>query len=453
MADLLIVDDESNIRTHLASYVRTLGHTTELAASAEDALAAFSRHAFDVVLTDVRMAGMDGLALLKEIKRRAPDTIVVLMTAYATVADAVEAMRAGAYDYLVKPFGLDQVRLILGRALEVQSLRRENRRLHLAIDEPVLLTSASPATQRALATAERVAVSDATVLLTGESGTGKTVLARQIHAWSQRRHAPFVTIACTTLAEHLLESELFGHVKGAFTGALKNKPGRVEAAEGGTLFLDEVGELSLELQAKLLRFLEEHRFERVGGTTTARVDARVIAATNRDLEAEVATGRVREDLYFRLNVVGIRLPALRERAEDLPALIDHVIGVLAARHGRPSVRLAADARTLLQSYRWPGNVRELINALERGLVLCAGNEIGVDDLPDRLLAPAAPPRAAELEAGSRPAPPESTESLEDLERRRIAQVLADSTTLEEAAARLGINTTTLWRKRKRYGFE
>src|SRR6266481_5070287 len=450
MADLLIVDDESNIRSHLASYVRTLGHTTELAASAEEALAAFARRPFDVVLTDVRMAGMDGLALLKEVKRRTPETVVVLMTAYATVPDAVEAMRAGAYDYLVKPFGLDQVRLVVERALEVQSLRRENRRLHLAIDEPVLLTPASAAMQRALATAERVAASDATVLLTGESGTGKTVLARQIHAWSTRRHAPFVTIACTTLAEHLLESELFGHVKGAFTGALKNKPGRVEAAEGGTLLLDEVGELPLELQAKLLRFLEEHRFERVGGTTTAHVDARVIAATNRDLEVEVAAGRVREDLYFRLNVVGIHLPALRERPEDLPALIDHVLGVLAARHGRSSVHLSADARAVLESYRWPGNVRELINTLERGLVLCAGNEIEVDDLPDRLLAP--PPRGAGPAAASAPAP-DATESLEELERRRIAQVLADSTTLDEAAARLGINTTTLWRKRKRYGFE
>ena len=437
MADLLIVDDESNIRSHFASYVRTLGHGTELAASAEEALAALARRPFDIVFTDVRMAGMDGLALLKEIKRRAPETVVVLMTAYATVADAVEAMRAGAYDYLVKPFGLDQVRLVVERALELQSLRRENRRLHLAVDEPVLLTPASAAMQRALATAERVAASDATVLLTGESGTGKTVLARQIHAWSTRRHAPFVTIACTTLAEHLLESELFGHVKGAFTGALKNKPGRVEAAEGGTLFLDEVGELPLELQAKLLRFLEEHRFERVGGTTTAHVDARVIAATNRDLDAEVAAGRVREDLYFRLNVVGIHLPALRERPEDLPALIDHILGVLAARHGRASVRLSGEARTVLESYRWPGNVRELINALERGLVLCTSNEITVDDLPDRLLAPV-PARGVAVAAPST-SPPEAGESLEELERRRIAQVLAD--------------TTTLWRKRKRYGFD
>ncbi|TMA81067.1 MAG: sigma-54-dependent Fis family transcriptional regulator [Deltaproteobacteria bacterium] len=285
MADLLIVDDESNIRSHFASYVRTLGHGTELAASAEEALAALARRPFDIVFTDVRMAGMDGLALLKEIKRRAPETVVVLMTAYATVADAVEAMRAGAYDYLVKPFGLDQVRLVVERALE--------------------------------------------------------------------------------------------------------------------------------LQAKLLRFLEEHRFERVGGTTTAHVDARVIAATNRDLDAEVAAGRVREDLYFRLNVVGIHLPALRERPEDLPALIDHILGVLAARHGRASVRLSGEARTVLESYRWPGNVRELINALERGLVLCTSNEITVDDLPDRLLAPV-PARGVAVAAPST-SPPEAGESLEELE--------------------------------------
>ena len=235
----------------------------------------------------------------------------MLMTAYATVPQAVEAMRDGAYDYLVKPFALDEVGLLLARVLEVHALRRENRRLRLArldADEPVLLESASPAMQRALDVARRAAASDATLLLTGESGTGKTVLARQIHGWSARRAAPFVTITCTTLSEHLLESELFGHVKGAFTGAWKDKPGRLEAAAHGTVFLDEIGELSLELQAKLLRFLEERRFERVGGRTTLEVDARVIAATNRDLEAEVAAGRFREDLFFRLNVVGIRLP-------------------------------------------------------------------------------------------------------------------------------------------------
>ena len=442
MATVLIVDDEAHIRSHLATHVGSLGHQVEVAADGAGALAALGSGSFDVVLSDVRMAHLDGMMLLVDIKRRTPETAVVLMTAYATVSQAVEAMRAGAADYLVKPFGLDQVTLVLERVLEVQSLRRENRRLRRAVGEPLLLASASPAMQRALATAERVAASDAAVLLTGESGTGKTVLARQIHAWSGRARAPFVTIACTTLAEHLLESELFGHVRGAFTGALKDKAGRVEAADGGTLFLDEVGELPLELQAKLLRFVEEHRFERVGGTTTATVDARIIAATNRDLEAEIAAGRFREDLYFRLQVVGIRLPALRERLEDLDAFVDHTLAGLAAREHREPVRLHDAARAVLHAYPWPGNLRELANALERAVVLSRGVEIRTEDLPDRLLAPGPPARASA-----------EPRSLEDVARHHIEQVLGESATLEEAAARLGVNVTTLWRKRKRWGLD
>ncbi len=443
MASILIVDDEPHIRTHLARHVRSLGHDVAEATSAATALVVLAEKPVDVVLSDVRMADMDGLALLREVKRRGPETIVVLMTAYATVPQAVEAMRAGAYDYLVKPFGLEEVDLRLARVLEMQSLRRDNRRLRDAVDEPMLLESKSPPMRRALATAERAASSDVTVLLMGESGTGKTVLGRQIHLWSPRQRGPFVTISCTTLAEHLLESELFGHVRGAFTGALKDKAGRVEAAAGGTLFLDEVGELPSDLQAKLLRFLEDHRFERVGGTTTLAVDARIVAATNRDLEAEVAAGRFRADLYFRLNVVGIRLPALRERHDDLGTLIDHVLAGMAARHDRPAIQLTAAARSLLEAYPWPGNVRELVNALERATVLSGADTIDVEDLPDRLLAPA----AAAVETASDAA------SLEEMERRHIVRTLAESSTLEEAAARLGINVTTLWRKRRRYGIE
>jgi DNA-binding NtrC family response regulator len=443
MAHILIVDDEKNIREHLATYVRSLRHRAEIAADAAAALALLERHDADVVFSDVRMAGMDGLALLREIRRRRPDAVVVLMTAYATVAEAVEAMRAGAYDYLVKPFSLDQVGLLLARVLEVQTLRRENRVLRRALDEPGLLESASPTMARALATAHQAASSDATVLLTGESGTGKNVLAAAMHAWSPRHSGPFVTISCTSLAEHLLESELFGHLKGAFTSAWKDKPGRLEAAGGGTIFLDEVGDLSPELQGKLLRFLEEHRFERVGGSDTIEVDARVVAATNRELEADVRAGRFREDLFFRLNVIAIHLPPLRERAADLPALTDHILSSLAARHRRPSLTLAPEARRALETYAWPGNVRELVNTLERAVVLSRGDTISAEDLPDRLLAP--PP------VGAHPA--EAGLSLEDVERRHIVQVLGESATLEEAAARLGINVTTLWRRRKRYGIE
>ena len=441
MATILVVDDDKNIRTLLAKYMRGVGHVVETADDAPAALAVIEHDAVDLVVSDVRMAGMDGLALLREIRRRLPEALVVLMTAYATVEQAVEAMRAGAYDYLVKPFSLEQVGLLLARIFEVQKLRRENRTLKRAFAEPALLESTSPPMQRALATARQAAASDVTVLLSGESGTGKNVLAAAIHDWSPRRERPFVTIACTTLAEHLLESELFGHVKGAFTGAWKDKRGRLEAAEGGTVFLDEVGDLPPELQAKLLRFLEERRFERVGGAETIEVDARVIAATNRNLEADVQAGRFREDLFFRLNVIGIMLPPLRERGGDLPALADHVLATVAARHGRPRLALAPEARAAIAAYRWPGNVRELLNAVERAVVLSPGDVIRADDLPDRLLAP----RAA--------APAPGTLSLEDVERRHIEQVLAESATLDEAAARLGINTTTLWRKRKRYGIE
>ncbi|MCC6847773.1 MAG: sigma-54-dependent Fis family transcriptional regulator [Deltaproteobacteria bacterium] len=438
VATILVTDDEANIRNHLASYMQSLGHEVETAEDGVGALAAVGRRRFDLVFSDVRMARMDGLKLLAEIVRRAPETTVVLMTAYATVAQAVEAIRVGAYDYLVKPFGLDQVDTVLGRVLELQTLRRENRRLRAAAGESPILTSENRAMQQELDTARRAAPSDAVVLLTGESGTGKTVLARQIHDWSRRANGPFVTIACTTLAEHLLESELFGHVRGAFTGAHKDKAGRVEAAAGGTLFLDEVGELPLELQGKLLRLVEEHCFERVGATTTATVDTRVIAATNRALERDIAAGRFREDLFFRLNVIGIRLPPLRERPEDLDALVDHLLARLAARDRRTALCLAPDARAILHAYAWPGNVRELANALERAAVLTRGDEIEAEDLPDRLHAP---PGAATDSA---------TGSLEDLEKRHIERVLAESTTLEEAAARLGIDVTTLWRKRKRY---
>jgi NtrC-family two-component system response regulator AlgB len=443
MATILIVDDEKNIRTHLATYVRSLGHTAEMAADAATALAAVARQDFDVVFSDVRMAGMDGLALLREIRQRRPETVVVLMTAYATVAQAVEAMRAGAYDYLVKPFSLDHVGLLLGRVLEVHTLRRENKTLRYALDQPVLLESLSPSMQRALATARQAAGSDVTVLLTGESGTGKNVLARTMHSWSPRALGPFTTITCTTLAEHLLESELFGHAKGAFTGAWKDKAGRLEAAQGGTVFFDEVGELPPELQSKLLRFLEEHRFERVGTSETIEVDARIIAATNRDLEVDVRSGRFREDLFFRLNVVAIRIPPLRERMQDLPALVEHILSSLRVRHHREAVQITDDARHALMAYHWPGNIRDLVNTLERAVVLARDNLIRTEDLPDRLLAP---PTAA-------PAAPASGLSLEDLERRHIEQALAEAATLEEAAARLGINPTTLWRKRKRYGIE
>jgi len=446
MASILIVDDEKNIRTMLASYVRARGHSVEVAADGVAALEMVRRENYDLVFSDVRMVGLDGLALLRAIRQRWPDVVVVLMTAYATVAQAVEAMRAGAYDYLVKPFSIEEVGLTLDRVLEVLALRRENRALKSALDRPVLLESRNPGMSRVIQTARQAAGSGATILLTGESGTGKGVLARAIHGWSERAAGPFVAIACTTLSEHLLESELFGHVKGAFTGAWKDKRGRLEAAAGGTLFLDEIGELPATLQAKLLRFLEDRRFERVGGTTTIEVDARIVAATNRDLEAEVGRGVFREDLFYRLNVVRVELPPLRERLEDLPALARHVLAMHAARYGRSEFEIDAETEAVLARYRWPGNVRELVNALEHAVVVCRGERLRVEDLPDRLHAPAS-------SAGVPDAPSGGSVPLEQVERRHIERVLADSATLEEAAAQLGISSTTLWRKRKRWGIE
>jgi NtrC-family two-component system response regulator AlgB len=443
MATVLVVDDEKNIRSHLATYIRGLGHQTETAEDAGTALQLLDRVEPDVVFSDIRMAGMDGVELLREIRRRRPEAVVVLMTAYATIRGAVEAMREGAYDYLVKPFDLDEVGLLLERVLEVRALRRENRELRRAVEAPALLDSANAAMRRVLQTARQAAPSDATILLTGESGTGKNVLASAIHGWSARADGPFVVVSCTTLSEHLLESELFGHVKGAFTGAWKDHPGRLETARGGTVFLDEVGELPPDLQGKLLRFLEERRYERVGDTTTREVDVRIVAATNRDLAAEVRAGRFRQDLFYRLQVIALTLPPLRERPEDLPALIDHLLHTLCARHRRPPTTLDATARSILLAYPWPGNVRELLNALERALVLATGDTLRAADLPDHVLAPP----AADGDGGM------AALSLEELERRQVRAVMAQSATLEEAAARLGINPTTLWRKRKRWGLE
>lgn len=317
-------------------------------------------------------------------------------------------------------------------------------RVNAAAQLPALLESGNFVMRRALTAAHAAGSCDANVLLTGESGTGKRVLAAAIHQWSGRRNAPFVTIPFTSLGEPLLASELFGHVKGACTGAWEGKPGRLEAGHGGTLFFDEIGEIPVDVQTKLLRFVEEHCFERLGGPQTIAVDARIIAATSRDLETDAAAGRFRCDLFFRLNVISVRLPPLRERMEDFPALTEHVLSYLSTRQGRKPFQLTADAERILATYWWPGNVRELVNTLEHAVVMARGDMIQAENLPDRIRArtPTALPARAE---------PHLT--LEQLERRSIQQVLVESRTLDEAARRLGINPTTLWRKRKRYGME
>jgi two-component system, NtrC family, response regulator AlgB len=440
MAKLLIVDDEKNIRGTLTTFFEGRGYEVNTADGGQQALALFrQKDAFDLVLTDYRMAEMNGYELLKHIKDRDPEALVILMTAYATVENAVTAMRAGAYDYLTKPFSLDQVEHAVERALETRRLRSEVHGLRDTLEERPFLESRSPVMQRLLHDAERIAASEASILLSGESGTGKNVLARQVHRWSPRREKPFVVINCTTLSEELLESELFGHLKGSFTGAIKDKPGRLEGSNGGTIFLDEIADLGPALQAKFLRFVQEQSFERVGGENTIHVDARIIAASNRDLAAEVTAHHFREDLFYRLNVIALRVPPLRERTEDILLLADRLLSDAAIRNRRGRLYFSPEAHAAIFSYSWPGNVRELRNAVERAVVLSQGDSIGAECLPDTLFQP----RAQEPVSAS-------PSNLEDLERQQIARALAESPTLQDAAEALGINATTLWRKRKRY---
>ena len=444
MIKLLVVDDEKNIRLGLSRFLESCDYEVSTAESGRQALDTMeAKGGFDLVLSDWKMAEMNGLELLKRVKERFPDTIVILMTAYGTIDNAVTAMKAGAYDYLSKPFSLDQVRHALQRALEVKELRLQNRALRNSIDGVPLLASGSRQFRDLIETAFKAAASDASVLLTGESGTGKNVIARQIHEWSPRHEHRFVNVNCTTLSENLLESELFGHTKGSFTGAIKDKPGRLEAANRGTVFLDEVAELPLVLQTKFLRFLQDECFERIGGQDTIKVDTRIIAATNRDLQQEIAAGHFRVDLYYRLNVISLRVPSLREHPEDILPLADKLLAEAAARNRRSSLQFSDEAKNALSVYSWPGNVRELRNIVERAVVLSRGAIIQKEDLSDVIFTSGVA-RSIQQPADS---------SLEQLEQEHIRRVLAIAPTLDDAAATLGISIATLWRKRKRYRME
>ncbi len=442
MANILVVDDDRNIRRMIAATFDTAGHRVTEADSAEQALKLFPESTADIVLSDVRMAGINGFGLLTELKRLNPTLPVIMMTAFASVADAVEAMRHGAYDYIPKPFTTEHIRRVVARALELQKLRAENRSLQTRLErlsQPLPLLTLGPQSRKLAELAAQVADSDATVLLTGESGTGKSMLAAYIHRLSPRKDGPFVEVACTTLSEHLLESELFGHVRGSFTGAIKDKPGRLEAADGGSVFLDEIGDLPLALQVKLLRFLQEKTFERVGGADTLEINARIIAATNQNLEQFVREKRFREDLYYRLNVIEIRVPPLRDRPGEIVPLAEYFIERAAEMHHRAPLKLSEEARGALSGYSWPGNIRELKNLIERAVVLSRGDIITLTDLPDKVLA-----TSRREDQGL---------TLEDLERRHIQLVLEQAVTLEEAADMLGINVATLWRKRRKYGMD
>jgi NtrC-family two-component system response regulator AlgB len=442
VANILVVDDDRNIRRVLAASLESSGHQVEVAESAEQALEKLAGSIPKVVVSDVRMAGLGGFKLLETIKHKYPTLPVVMMTAFGSIPDAVDAMRHGAYDYITKPFNADHIRQIVARALELQELRAENKDLRDQIEsltEPDAFLAYSTVTRKLAETAAQIAASDATALITGESGTGKSLLAGYIHRLSPRKLGPFVQVACTTLSEHLLESELFGHVRGSFTGAIKDKPGRLEAAEGGTVLLDEIGDLTPVVQSKLLRFLQERTFERVGGAQTIKVDARIIAATNQNLEQLVKEKRFREDLYYRLNVIELTVPALRDRPGEALKLAEHFTSQAALLHHKKVQSLEPEARDALASYSWPGNIRELRNVMQRAVILSRGETITLSDLPDKILA-----TPGKIDHGL---------TLEQMERKHIEVVLEQAVTLEEAAEMLGINVATLWRKRRRYGLD
>jgi NtrC-family two-component system response regulator AlgB len=443
---ILVIDDEESIRKMLRVCLEGAGYRVTLAANGEAGVAAAKRAPPDLALVDLRLGGMDGIAVTRALAQEAPSAAVIIMTAYATIDNAVDAMRAGAADYLPKPFTPAQVLHAADKAVEAAGLRAELAELKSATSRGVRVRfeSRSEALREALAVATRVAATDATVLLLGETGTGKGVLARHIHALSSRSPRPFVLVNCAVVSPSLIENELFGHARGAFTGADQARVGHVEVAGNGTLFLDEVGDLAREAQGKLLRLLEEHEYVRVGDTEPRKSDARVIAATHHDLKAAVAAGTFREDLFYRLNVVTIRVPSLRERREDIPTLADAMVADLSAQHRRQALALDPAAVAALSAYAWPGNLRELVNVLERAVILAGGPTITPDLLPEELRA-GVPVRVE--------APSPEDESLDAAERRHIAAVLARHATLDSASRALGIDPSTLYRKRERFGLK
>ncbi len=442
---IMIVDDEPNIRSTLRLALEAMGHVVEEAASGSKALGLVERQPCEVALIDLRLGSESGLDLLEPLLAQSPRLAVVVITAHASIDTAVEAMRRGAFDYLPKPFTPAQVRAVLERVARMRGLRDRvadlEDRVRAEVPEAEL-DSPDPQMRRSLELARQTAPSDAVVLIRGESGTGKGVLSRALHVWSKRADGPFVTVSCPSLSPELLESDLFGHAKGAFTGAIRDVAGKVAAAEGGTLFLDEVGDLPVALQPKLLRFLQEKKYERVGETRTRAADVRLLAATNRDLEAAVASGGFREDLLYRLNIIELTLPPLRRRT-DLLDLADHLLGFFARQTGRHLSGFTAEARAALARHTWPGNLRELRNAVERAAILAAGPEIGLTDLPDRIAyAQAASPGPLEIGGPL---------TLEQLEVEHIRRVLIRSPNLDAAARTLGIDPSTLYRKRKQHG--
>ncbi len=434
-ARILVVDDEQSMREFLEIFFRREDYDVVTAGDVDGALLAIEADDFDVVISDIQMEERSGLELLDAVKEGAPETVVIMITAFSTTETAIEAMKRGAYDYVTKPFKVDELRVVVEKALEKRLLAAENRRLRTELRTQLksrTLVGNSGAMQKVYALAAQVASTKTNVLIGGESGTGKELVARAIHDQSDRGQRPFVAVNCGAIPENLLESELFGHVKGAFTGAVQNKDGLFEMAEGGTLFLDEVGELPASLQVKLLRAIQDKVVRRVGDTRDRKVDVRIVSATNRRLEDEVAAGRFREDLYYRLNVIQILLPPLRDRMEDVPLLTQHFIEKYARESGKPIRGLSDAAMRCLSEYAFPGNVRELENVIERAVALCADERIERESLPPNVLKPAERPLRSRL-------PLEGTNLdvlVNDFERGLLREALEQSGGVKKKAAQL-----------------
>ena len=425
---ILVIDDDTSLRRVLEYTLQEEGYEVFTATSGEEGLTLFEERQPSLVITDMKMPGMSGFEVLERIKARAQDTLVIIVTAFGEVDAAVKAMRLGAYDYITKPVSRDELKLTVKKALQLRGLSEENRQLRQELSDRAdfrNMVGTSRKMARVFDTVRKVADTEATVLITGESGTGKELIARAVHSLSSRKAAPFVAINCAAIPRDLLESELFGHVKGAFTGAVKDRPGKFAQADGGTLFLDEVGELPVELQPKLLRALQERVVEPVGSGKTLKLDVRVVAATNLDLEKAIDEGYFREDLYYRLAVIPIDLPPLRERKEDIPLLLKH----FTAKLGSPGVIFSGEALDVLTMYYWPGNVRELENTVERLLIMRHGDEIGLDDLPDKIHGDRAKGRKPVLQL------PDEGYPLEKLEREIVVEALVRNNWNQSAAAR------------------
>lgn len=443
---VLVVDDHARARESVTDILSLAGHTVQGAASAIEALKLLEEQCFDVIITDLKMPGMTGLEFIQLLEQRQHGAQIVMVTAYASVASAVEAMRRGAFDYIEKPFDADQIEGLVNRAMRRGQMLDERERLTDAISHSPAMIGSSAAMISLRTRIARVAPTSETILITGESGTGKELVARSLHAASQRRESTLVSLNCPVLSAQLMESELFGHEKGAFTGADNARTGRFELASGGTILLDEITEIDLPLQAKLLRVLQERSFERVGSSRTQHVDVRVLATTNRDLRSEVAAGRFREDLFYRLNVVPLAVPPLRERLEDVPQLADHFLRQTAKRLGKEPCELEPAAARLLVDYHWPGNVRELENIITRASVLNLGEAITADDIHPWLMAAA---------SGSKVTPTALPTglSMQDMERKLIEDTLERfGGHRAKTAEALGIGIRTLSGKLKAYGY-